>query len=286
MYLLEPYDDALMEILRHGRPRTNVRTGIKTLSIFGMTRRYRLDTDFFPIVTRRKVWPYSIFGELLWFISGSTNNNDLEGLGSKIWRPWVSDEFEKKHCYAPGDFGPVYGFQLRHFGATYKFGSGSTPSGGFDQLDWMVRRIKEDPSCRRILFSLWNPGDVRYQRLPPCHFVYQVCIDDDGLMTGIMTQRSCDFPIGVPANIQFYAALTKMLAQQTGYKAHEFVHETHDSHIYWDQIPAMEEYLSLPVIDSPKLAIVPAPSIFSYMMADFVLSDFSPGPVIKIPVAV
>lgn len=307
-YVMQPYDDALQQILKKGVSRTNKRTNIKTLSVFGIQSRYDI-SESFPILTRRKVWPKSIFAELLWFISGSTNNKDLQALGANIWSPWLDSEFEKKHGYAEGSFGPVYGFQLRHFGGEYGNGIGGNTGtdlktvtgtvrfeskdygsiygkGGFDQLTWMVNRIKEDPSCRRILFSLWNPAQVSKMKLPPCHYTFQVFIDDDGRMSGLLTQRSCDFPIGVPANIQFYSALVYMLAQQTGYTPHEFVHSTVDSHIYWDQIEAVEEYLSTPVIDSPKLTINKAPDIFSYKMEDFQLEGFQSGPVIKIPVAV
>lgn len=316
---MQAYDDALQLILDKGVWRSNKRTGIRCLSYPGILSRYRIDESF-PILTRRKVWPKSIFAELLWFISGSTCNKDLQALGANIWTPWVDAEFEKKHGYAEGCFGPVYGFQLRHFGGYYGNGIGGETAAdhiygcfdvarritknkmtreefeqrnkslygldGFDQLDWMVNRIKEDPSCRRILFSLWNPKDVAKMKLPPCHFVYQVFIDDDGRMSGMMTQRSCDFPIGVPANIQFYSALTVMLAQQTGYKPYEFVHSTVDSHIYSDQLDAVQEYLKTPIIDSPKLKLNKASDIFSYKMEDFELVDFNSGPVIKIPVAV
>jgi len=305
-YVIQAYDDALALILKYGVTRTNKRTGIKTKSVFGITSRYRLD-EAFPLVNRRKVWPKSIFGELLWFISGSTNNNDLLALGSKIWNPWVDEEFEHKHGYASGCFGPVYGFQLRHFGGFYGNGIGgeahtrattvapdgptgwaenSYGAGGFDQLSWMINRIKEDPTCRRILFSLWNPKETAKMKLPPCHYTFQILIDDEGRMTGVMTQRSCDFPIGVPANIQFYSALTMMIAQQTGFQAYEFVHNTVDSHIYWDQIPAIEEYLSLPTFVSPKLTINPAQDIFSYKLEDFVLHGYECGPKLEIPVAV
>jgi thymidylate synthase len=77
-----------------------------------------------------------------------------------------------------------------------------------------------------------------------------------------------------------------MIAQQTDCVAHEFVHMTADSHIYADQIPAVEEYLALPKIDSPKLKINKAADIFSYKPEDFVVSDFTSGPKIEIPVAV
>lgn len=301
-YSIQPYDDALEYILKKGKEKSNKRTGVKTLFVPGILSRYDL-TESFPLVTKRKIWPKSIWAELLWFISGSTNNNDLNALGAKIWNPWVDPEFEKKHGYADGSFGPVYGFQLRHFGGYYGNGiGGATHSdknhspeskdinlygeGGFDQLDFMVNRIKEDSSCRRILFSLWNPKEVSKMKLPPCHYTYQIMVDDNGEMTGSLTQRSCDFPVGVCANIQFYSALTMMIAQQTGYKATEFVHYTVDSHIYWDQIPAMEEYLSLPSYDCPNLTINKADDIYSYKLDDFVLSNYQSGPKLEIPVAV
>ena len=290
MYLMKPYDEALAEILEDGVSRTNKRTGIRTLSVFGMCKRYKLNKDnYFPIVTRRKMFPKSVWGELCWFISGSTNNEDLKKLGCNFWNRWVSEDFEKKHSFSPGSFGPVYGFQLRHFGGNYNKGiqdSNGYGAGGFDQLDWVVNRVKEDPSCRRTLWTLWNPQDVSQMRLPPCHMLYQVLVDDDKNLTGILYQRSCDFPVGVPANIQFYSALTCMIAQQTGCTAHEFVHYTADSHIYADQVECIKEYLSLPELPSPKLEIKKADDIFSYTPDSFVLSEFECGPKIEIPVAV
>jgi len=302
MYAMTPYDDALKEILEEGTERTNKRTGIKTLSVFGMCKRYRLDKDAFPILTRRKVWPKSVFAELVWFLSGSTCNRDLSMLGCNFWTPWVDHEFEKKHGFAEDCFGPVYGFQLRHFGGEYGNGIGGlsgtqdamTPGnmpncygiGGFDQLKWVVERIKEDPSCRRTLWTMWNPQDVAKMKLPPCHMLYQVLVDDQRRLTGIMYQRSCDFPVGVPANIQFYSALTVMIAQQTDCTPHEFVHMTADSHIYGDQIDAVKQYLETPVIGSPQLTIKKAKDIFSYKPEDFQVTNHKCGPKIEIPVAV
>lgn len=196
MYLMKPYDDALEEILENGVYRTNKRTGIKTLSVFGMMKKYKLNTDYFPIMTRRKTWPKSVFSELVWFLSGSTSNKDLKDLGCNFWTPWVDHEFEKKHGYAEECFGPVYGFQLRHFGGHYGTGnvgeytthypsssqmeSVTYGQGGFDQLAWVVNRIKEDPSCRRMLWTLWNPKDVHKMRLPPCFIAGSMVRTDKG----------------------------------------------------------------------------------------------------------
>lgn len=304
-YVLEPYDDALEEILKRG-VHTENRTGVAALTVFGMQRRYRID-DRFPILTRRKVWPRSIFAELLWLLSGSTLNSDLQAMGANIWTPWVSEEFEQKHGYVKSALGPIYGFQLRHFGGFYGNGAkkqkvlnhvikddGSVSyeeverqygDGGFDQLAYMVKTLKEDPDSRRNLFSLWNPKDLAASRLPPCHYTFSVRAIN-GKLSGMLTQRSCDFPVGVPANIQFYSTLICLLAQQTGLEPYEFVHSTADSHIYCDQIEAVEEYLDRAKPDSPRLEINKAPDIYSYKIDDFRVTDYQPLPAIKIPVAV
>jgi len=108
-YVMEAYDRALEHILRNGVKRPD-RTGTGTVSVFGYQTRYRIDEDF-PIVTRRKLWPRSIFCELLWLLSGSSNNKDLQEMGVNFWTPWVDEEFEKKHGFEEGELGPVYGFQ-------------------------------------------------------------------------------------------------------------------------------------------------------------------------------
>lgn len=297
MYILEPYDDLLREILKKGVKRED-RTGVGTLALFGTQRRYDI-SDHFPVITRRKISTKSIFAELLWFISGSTLNNDLQNLGTNIWTPWVDTAFEVKHGYVKSALGPIYGFALRHFGGEY--GNGDPENwecrsgfaepeyvygrGGFDQLSWMMDEIRTNPTSRRILFSLWNPKTIDKSRLPPCHYTFQVFIND-GKLSGMLTQRSCDTPIGICVNIPFYSALIYMLAQQTGYQPHEFVHTMADTHIYLNQIEAVEKYLSQPAGDSPKLELEKAPDIFSYKMENFKIKDYNPSPAIKIPVAV
>lgn len=297
MYILEPYDDLLLDILKNGQKRQD-RTGVGTLAIFGAQRRYNI-SEHFPLLTKRKINPKAVFAELLWFLSGSTLNHDLQNLGTEIWTPWVDTAFEVKHGYTKSALGPIYGFALRYFDGDYGNGDPNNwecksgfadpeyvyGRGGFDQLAYIMEEIKTNPSSRRILFNLWNPKTLDKVRLPPCHYSFQLFIND-GKMSGMLTQRSCDVPIGVPFNIAFYSALIYMLAQQTGYEPYEFVHTMADTHIYLNQIEAVEEYLVRSAGDSPKLLLNKADDIYSYKMEDFVLSDYFPQPVIKIPVAV
>ena len=60
--------------------------------------------------------------ELLWFVKGSTNANELREKKVHIWDGNGSREFLDKSGLGhreEWDLGPVYGFQWRHFGAEY-----------------------------------------------------------------------------------------------------------------------------------------------------------------------
>jgi thymidylate synthase len=285
MYILQDYDDALENILKNGFRTTN-RTGIDTLTLFGLQTRYKID-EFFPIPTKRKYVYKSIFAELLWMLSGSTNVNDLEKLGSKIWTAWRDKEFEKRNGYADGELGAVYGFQMRNFGGDYNLRNQDIDN-GFDQIAFLVNELKSNKFSRRILLNLWNPKDMVSDkvRLPCCHFNLQLLVDNNDNLTGILTQRSGDFLPGCSANIFFYSALIYMLAQQTNLKPCELIYNVGNAHVYVDQLDAANEYLTRPKVDSPKLILNKAQDIFSYTLDDFSVINYNPLAKIKIPVAV
>jgi thymidylate synthase len=295
LYITQPYDDALHYILHNGKCRRN-RTGIDCLVVNDYVARYRID-ERFPLLTKRKLFPKSVFAELIWMLSGSTNNEDLKALGCNFWTPWVDPENPKNKAFydatgfPAGYLGPVYGFQMRHFGKDYR----AVIQGeihrdeyhnGVDQISWLVDEIKANPESRRLIVSLWNPVDLPYMRLPPCHFAFHVLIDDDRRMSLTLNQRSADVFIGVPANIQFYSALCMILAQQTDCTPYEFIHHTEDTHIYMDHIDAVSQYLSREQRPSPKLNIKKADSIFNYKVDNFLIEEYDPHPTIKAPIAI
>lgn len=291
MYLMEPYDDALRTILKKGVRRKN-RTGVDALTVFSITSTYEIDKCF-PLVTKRKMYPKAVFAELLWMLSGSTNNDELIKLGANFWTPWVdlsneeNREFYKRTGLPSGYLGPVYGWQLRHFGGDY-IAWLEDPKGanGVDQISWLLSEIKSNPTSRRLIVSMWNAMDLHLMRLPPCHYCFHVTVDDVGRMTLLLNQRSSDYPVGIPANVQFYSALCYMLAQQTDFIPYRFIHHTEDSHIYVNQIEQVEEYLSREPTPSPKLNLHKASDMFSYKVEDFEIIDYLPQPAIKIPVLV
>lgn len=300
-YIMQPYDDALENILKNGIRKSN-RTGIDTLSVFGLQARYRVD-EYFPFVSKRKLYPRSMWAELLWMLSGSTNVNDLEAMGSKIWTAWKDPEFEKRNSYADGELGPIYGWQMRNFGAKYdKIEYYDDPQNGadvvrypsrdvgrgFDQVAYIVNELKNNKSSRRIMMNYWDSSVMTTDKvkLPTCHFGFILNVDDQDRLSGMLLQRSCDLPCGGPYNISSYTTLLYMLGQQCDLQPYELVHCIADAHIYCDQVPMIEEYLARPIAPSPKIKINKAKDIFSYTLDDFQLVDYNPLPPIKFPVAV
>ena len=155
-----------------------------------------------------------------------------------------------------------------------------------NQLDNLVKGIKDNPSSRRHVVSFWNPADLEDMALAPCHMIFQVYINDGKLSLHVY-QRSADLFLGVPFNIASYAFLTHMLAAQTGYEVGDLVWTGGDVHIYDNHAEVVDEQLSRDVKQFPQLSMNPSiESIFDYTVSDFRIDGYDPHPALKAEVAV
>lgn len=155
------YIDLIRRVLEAGEPRAD-RTGTGTISLFAPPNlRFSLADSTLPLLTTKRVFLRGIVEELVWFIRGCTDSTALSKRGVKIWDGNGSKEFLEKRGLTgrrEGDLGPVYGFQWRHFGAKYTDCETDYSGQGVDQLREVIRKIKEDPTDRRIILSAWNPA--------------------------------------------------------------------------------------------------------------------------------
>jgi thymidylate synthase len=254
----QQYLDLIRDILDNGVERPD-RTGVGTLSVFGRTMRFELRNNSFPLLTTKKVFWKGIANELFWFISGSTNNEDLLKKGTKIWTANLSREALDKYGFEDrevNDLGPGYPFQWRHSGAVYNGMRKDYTGQGIDQLANVIKQLKEDPNSRRMIVCSFIPKDVPIMSLAPCHCLYQFYVSD-GELSCCMYQRSTDVGCGLPFNIASYALLTRLIAQVCGLKAKEFVWFGADVHIYLNHVDALTKQLERDPYIFPTLEINP-----------------------------
>jgi len=281
------YLNLVREICEKGY-RGDDRTGTGTVSLFGTAMRYDLRKSF-PVLTTKRVFWRGVLEELLWFVKGDTNANNLAEKNVKIWDGNGSREFLDKRGLSHrevGDLGPVYGFQWRHFGAKYVDMHTDYTGQGVDQLAECIKKIKEDPTDRRILLSAWNPADLSLMALPPCHMFCQFYVAN-GELSCLMYQRSADMGLGVPFNIASYALLTCMMAQVCGLKPGEFIHNMGNCHVYANHIEPLKTQLDRTPRPFPILKMNPdVKDIDGFKASDFELLGYSPHGKIAMDMAV
>lgn len=272
------YLNGVSEILNNGILTKN-RTGIDTLTTYGLTMKYSL-VNSFPLLTTKKMFWRGIVEELLWFISGSTNTNILKNKGIHIWDKNSSLEYIKKMGFndrKEGDLGPVYGFQWRHFGAKYIDSNTNYKNQGFDQLNYIINQIKNTPDSRSIILTTWNPLDIKNMNLPPCHCFVQFHVINKEKLICQLYQRSADMGLGVPFNIASYSLLTYMIAHLTNLKPYQFIHNIGNGHIYINHIEGLKMQLKRTPNPFPKLKIKrQITNIDDFKFDDFELIDYNP----------
>jgi len=296
-YLLSEYDDNLRAIYENGFDISGDRTGVGTRCLFGLNTTIDLSSGRVPILTKRRVAYKSIIREVLWYISGSSNINDLEAMGSGIWTPWKSKEFTDKHDLPEGSGGYLYGHNLIHFGKDIK----NPDDVGFNQLDYVINTLKQNPKSRQACFTFWMPGSgnngiisdfTKPALLPACHAFYSFIAspDENGDIKNLnvaIHQRSVDTAIGLGmGNLLTGAIFLHLVAHQVGLSANKIFHSGAHCHIYHNQFDAVEEYLKRTPIDSPMMQINHHDSIYNYSDEDFEIINYQAHEKIKFEIAV
>ncbi len=248
------------------RPHWEDGTAAHTKKCFAIVNRYDL-SDEFPIITLRRTFLKSAIDEILWIWQKKSNN--IHDLNSHIWDQWADKD---------GSIGKAYGYQL---GIRHKY-----PDGEFDQVDRILKDLRENPSSRRIMSNIYNHADLHEMNLYPC--AYSVTFNVTGnKLNAILNQRSQDMLAANNWNVCQYAALVHMFAMSCGLEAGELVHVIADAHIYDRHIPIIEKIIKNEPYDSPTLKIDNITDFYKFTPDNFHLENYRYHELnVKIPIAI
>ena len=273
------YLNLIKDILSEGELVSGRNGNAKT--IYGSAMHFSLDNDTIPLLTTKKVAWKTCLKELIWFISGSTNNDELTKQGVKIWNGNGSRDFLDSRGlshYRENDLGPVYGHQWRFFNAEYSTCDAEYKGTGVDQLQNIIDDLMdpEKRTSRRMVMSAWNPCQLNEMALPPCHVLVQFNVLNGNKLSCSLYQRSGDVGLGVPFNIASYSFLTHLIAKHCGLEASEFLYYLGNTHIYDDHLEVLSEQVTRKPYIFPKLIIKSKKEkIEEYIADDFVIENYN-----------
>lgn len=283
----QQYLKLVKEIIDDGDERMD-RTEVGTRALFARTLEFDLSDGKLPLLTTKRVFWRGVAEELLWFIRGSTNAKELAEKNVHIWDANGTKEFlaNLQLDREEGDLGPIYGFQWRHWGASYVDMHTNYSGKGIDQLADCIQKIKTSPADRRIILSAWNVADIPHMALPPCHLLCQFFVSK-GRLSCQMYQRSADIGLGVPFNIASYALLLHMMAHVCDLTPHRLIMVFGDVHVYSNHAEALKMQCEREPRAFPTLSIKrKVSSIDDFTFDDFYLKDYLPHANIKMEMAV
>jgi len=268
----DEYRGIVSAILHGGRAKKD-RTGTGTRSVFGRIIEHDMSLGF-PILNGKRISFAAAKTELLWILNGRTDLKYLEDNGVKYWRP----DYERS-SRTDETLGPVYGKQWRDFN-------------GVDQLYQLVHELNYTPYSRRLMVNAWNPADIPDMALPPCHYGFQVYVND-GKLDLMWSQRSADVFLGLPYDIAMYGLLLELLAKGVGLTPGRLVGSLGDCHLYNNHIDQANEFVER--FHNPKCAELELDyGIFNDTMGilhipelnEIRLNNYNPLPSIKAPLSV
>jgi dihydrofolate reductase/thymidylate synthase len=286
------YLKIMKKILDEGIKRGD-RTGTGTLSLFGQQMKFDLRHTF-PISTTKRIFLRGIFEELMLYLRGQTDNKILNDKNIHIWDGNTSTDFLEKRGlneYKEGDMGETYGFNFRHFGGDYKgcqneYGSDN----GFDQLEYVINLIKNEPESRRIIINLWNPKTLYKAALPSCLCQYQFYVNTATKELNLQIYiRSTDYFLANNWNTCTGALFVHLLCSLNGIDLTpgELTVVTGDTHIYINHLDQVNNNLDRLTQPFPKCIIKEQrDDITKFEFEDILLIGYKPQPRISAPLAI
>lgn len=294
LLMTQPWEDVK-------RPHYNDGENVKVKRLLQVCNQYDLRREF-PISTIRPLNLKGCIGEAIWI--WQKRSVDIKELGLHIWDQWADENGKIPGCYGDmvdryvvmsktQDFNEWKPITLESlcsvFGNVDIIGNKVVGYGLLNQTDYILWCLKNDPSSRRIVASMFLPEMNALKPLEECAFQINLSVKGDELYMTLY-QRSLDMVTANFWNVAQYAALMMMFAHDAGLKPAVLTHFIQDMHLY-DRHEKVAEELLKRRIEGPIAQVsistrMQGKGFYDFTPDDFKIWNYEPQPQVKFEVAV
>lgn len=259
------YLELCKKILTEGVETEN-RTGTNTIKIPSYSFHFDL-SDEFPMLTTKQVFYKNAITEMLWIYQAQSNDvRWLKEKNNHIWDEWEIDDDGLWHAtqnVLDDDGNVVKKDIVKDFGKDWAHTIGTAYGWivkKYGHIDNLIYKLKNNPTDRRMIMSLWQDEYLDTAVLPSCVWCSEWDVTD-GKLNMLVHQRSCDVPLGLPFNVTQYAVLLSMIAKCTDLEPGTIDWSIKDAHIYVNQVDGIKEQIrrgeTLEDLPAPELWLNP-----------------------------
>lgn len=294
LLMTQPWEDVK-------RPHYNDGENVKVKRLLQVCNQYDLRREF-PISTIRPLNLKGCIAEAIWI--WQKKSVDTKELGLHIWDQWADENGKIPGCYGDmvdryvvmsktQDFNEWKPITLESlcsvFGNVDIIGNKVVGYGLLNQTDYILWCLKNDPSSRRIVASMFLPEMNALKPLEECAFQINLSVKGDELYMTLY-QRSLDMVTANFWNVAQYAALMMMFAHDAGLKPAVLTHFIQDMHLYDRHEKVANELLKRRVEGPiPQVSIstrMQGKGFYDFTPDDFEIWNYEPQPQVKFEVAV
>ena len=239
------------------------RTGTNSIKIPSYNFHFDLSEEF-PMLTTKQVFYKNAITEMLWIYQAQSNDvRWLKERNNHIWDEWEIDDdglWKATQNVLDDNGNLVKKDVVKDFGKDWAHTIGTAYGWivkRYGHVDNLINKIKNNPTDRRMIMSLWQDEFLDTAVLPSCVWCSEWDVTD-GKVNMMVHQRSCDVPLGLPFNITQYAVLLSMIAQCTNLKPGSIDWSIKDTHIYVNQVEGIKEQIER----GDTLEDLPAPELW------------------------
>ena len=218
------------------------RTGINTIKVPSHNFHFDLEKEF-PILQTKQLFFKNAITEILWIYQAQSNDvRWLHERNNHVWDEWMVDPDGIYRTYTKDENGNKIIKSEKEFGLEYANTIGTAYGWivkNYKLIDKLLWALKNNPTDRRLIMSLWQDIHLDTAVLPSCVWSSEWDVTN-GKLNAWVHQRSCDVPLGLPFNVTQYATLLKLIANVTGLEAGTLDWSIKDAHIYVNQIDGIK----------------------------------------------